>query len=66
MDKSSEGAVWIPVQGVARHRCSYCESEFKVDTIMGEPVWKYCPYCGNRMKRVLEKQGEGDEVAVRA
>ena len=30
-----------------RYICSECKGNYKVDTCMGKPSWKYCPDCGS-------------------
>ncbi len=30
--------------------CSHCHSSYRVDTVMGNPTWKYCPNCGADMR----------------
>ena len=32
-----------------RYKCSKCGHDTEVDTMMGKPIYKFCPYCGAKM-----------------
>lgn len=44
---------WIKTDnrwGLGEYECSACRSYLDIPTQMGEPMFKWCPYCGARMK----------------
>ena len=36
--------------GDRRHKCSVCRDECRVPTVVGKPIYDYCPNCGAYMK----------------
>ena len=34
-----------------RWMCKNCKEISEVETVMGKPVWLYCPHCGARMNQ---------------
>lgn len=43
---------WIKLdvhKGIEQFKCSICRSECYVPTCMGEPMYAFCPNCGNPM-----------------
>ena len=36
--------------GERRHKCSVCREACRVPTVVGKPVYDYCPNCGAKMK----------------
>lgn len=39
---------WIWVRK-NKYKCSACERETEVDTLYDEVMYKYCPYCGEKL-----------------
>lgn len=37
------------------YTCSFCKSEAYWDTDFGQQLFDYCPYCGEKMREVIEK-----------
>lgn len=52
--KAQTNGKWIPDNDSGRHEtrfmCSACGETDRVPTIMGEPIWRFCPWCGARME----------------
>lgn len=54
-DKAPERpeAEWLRVKTIAHNfKCSHCMSFVNVPTAMKIPLYKYCPFCGAKMKEV--------------
>ena len=46
---------WIRLdmhRGMEQYRCSVCEAECYVPECLGEPIYSFCPFCGNPMDEV--------------
>lgn len=37
---------WIRGTITWHFRCSECAQSFEMDTVLGEPMWHFCPWCG--------------------
>lgn len=50
---------WIKLdahKGMEQFKCSVCRSECYVPTCMGEPMYAFCPNCGNPMDGGAENE----------
>lgn len=59
-------AEWKPLDltwGRSIYYCTECEESTEVPTVMGKPIYKYCPMCGAKMsadRKEIEQTGRSE------